>query len=157
MSLLSTDIRKVGRLSLKDIELPVPESRELKPNTKAKEVEDPLTGEELDYTQIVRENRLIKELVDRLELVSVRTKRPLRVDPQDKKEPINTTKLIALAERLLKGETTYSKEEIITKLQEATKVGRDRAEVGFTKMLDSGAIDGIIGGERYYLSTSTPF
>lgn len=157
MSLLSTDIRKVGRLSLKDIELPAPESRVLKPTTKTKDVEDPLTGEELDYTQIVIEYPLIKELVDRLELVSVKTKRPLRVAPQDKKEPVNTIKLIALAERLLKGETTYSKEEIITRLQEGTKVDRDRAEVGFTKMLDSGVIDGIIGGERYYLSTSTPF
>ena len=99
MSLLSTDITKVKRLSLKEVKLPAPE-------VKAQEIDKP--------------------------------------------------KLIALAQRVIEGENNYSREEIVTRIKEATNVSQERAERGFTLILQAGAIEPTLG-DRYYLTGSTPF
>ena len=71
MSLLSTDITKVKRLSLREVKLPTTE-RKVEPITPIL-VERPPTDEEIAYSRLVAINPLIEELVERLDLVSITT------------------------------------------------------------------------------------
>jgi hypothetical protein len=165
MSLLSIDITKVKRLSLREVKLPTTERR-VEPITPIL-VERPPTDEEIVYSKLVAINPLIEELVERLQLVSINTgkrikKVELREDikphpePEIKTQEIDKPKLIALAQRVIEGENSYSKEDIIARIKEATNVGQERAERGFTLILQAGAIEPILG-DRYYLTGSTPF
>ena len=128
MSLLSTDIAKVKRLSLREVKLPITE-RKVEPITPIL-VERPPTDEEIAYSKLVAINPLMEELVER--------------------------KLIALAQRVIEGENNYSREEIVTRIKEATNVSQERAERGFNLILQAGAIEPTLG-DRYYLTGSTPF
>lgn len=101
MSLLTTDITKVKRLSLREVKLPTPE-----PEVKFQEMDKP--------------------------------------------------KRIALAQRVIEGENSYTKEEVIERIKEATNVNQERAERGFKLILQAGAIEPT-PGDRYYLTGSTPF
>jgi hypothetical protein len=164
LSLLSTDITKVKRLSLKEIRLPAPEVVEpIAPIL----VETPPTEEEIVYSKLVAKNPLIEELVERLDLVSIKTGKRIRKveliesiktppEPKIKAQEIDKPKLIALAQRIIEGGNNYSKEEIVTKLKEATNVNQERAEIGFNLILQAGAIEPT-PGDRYYLTGSTPF
>ena len=161
MSLLSTDITKVRRLSLKEVKLPAPEVR-VEPITPIL-VERPLTDEEIAYSRLIDINPLIEELVKRLDLVSSKTGKQISktetredIKPHPEAQKIDEPKLIALAQRIIKGENSYSKEEIVAKIKEVTKVNQYRAEIGFTLILQVGAIEFTPEG-RYYLSGSTPF
>jgi hypothetical protein len=162
MSLLSTDITKVKRLSLKEVKLPAPERR-IEPIT----TERPPTDEEIAYSKLVAINPLIEELVERLDLVSIKTgerikKVELREDikphpePEIKAQEIDKPKLIALAQRVIEGENSYSKEDIVARIKEATNVSQERAERGFYLILQAGAIEPTLG-DNYYLTGSTPF
>ena len=162
MSLLSTDITKVKRLSLKEVKLPAPERR-IEPIT----TERPPTDEEIAYSKLVAINPLIEELVERLDLVSIKTgerikKVELREDikphpePEIKAQEIDKPKLIALAQRVIEGENSYSKEDIVARIKEATNVSQERAERGFYLILQAGAIEPTLG-DNYYLIGSTPF
>ena len=165
MSLLSTDITKVKRLSLRDVKLPAPERR-VEPITTI-QVGRPPTDEEIVYSKLVAINPLIEELVERLDLVSIKTgerikKTELREDikhhpePEMKPQEIDKPRLIALAQRIIKGESNYSRAEIIDRIKEATNVSQERADKGFNLMLQAGAIEATPGG-RYYLINSIPF
>ena len=165
MSLLSTDITKVKRLSLREIKLPAPELR-VEPITPIL-VERPPSDEEIAYSKLVSINPLIEELVERLDLVSIKTgerikKVELREDikphpePKVKTKEIDKPKLIALAQRVIEGENSYSKEDIIDRIKEATNVSQERAEIGFNLILQAGAIEPTLV-DRYYLTGSTPF
>ena len=165
MSLLSTDITKVKRLSLREVKLPASEVR-VEPITPIL-VERPPSDEEIAYSKIVAINPLIEELVERLDLVSITTgerikKVELREDikphpePEIKAQEIDKPKLIALAQRVIEGENSYSKEDIVARIKEATNVNQERAERGFNLILQAGAIE-YIQGDRYYLTGSTPF
>ena len=163
MSLLSTDITKVKRLSLREVKLPAPELR-VEPITPIL-VERPPSDEEIAYSKLVAINPIIEELVERLDLVSIKTgerikKVELREDikpqPEIKAKEIDKPKLIALAHRVIEGENSYSKEEIIERIKEATNVNQERAERGFNLILQAGAIEPTLG-DRYYLTSSTPF
>ena len=165
MSLLSTDITKVKRLSLREIKLPAPELR-VEPITPIL-VERPPSDEEIAYSKLVAINPLIEELAERLDLVSITTgerirKVELREDikphpePKVKAQEIDRPKLIALAQRVIEGENSYSREEIIERIKEATNVNQERAEKGFNLILQAGAIEPTLG-DRYYLTGSTPF
>lgn len=165
MSLLSTNIAKVKRLSLREVKLPTTE-RKVEPITPIL-VEKPPTDEEIAYSKLVAINPLIKELVERLDLVSITTgerikKVELREDikphpePKVKAQEIDKPKLIALAQRVIEGENSYSREEIIERIKEATNVNQERAERGFNLILQAGAIEPTLG-DRYYLTGSTPF
>ena len=165
MSLLSTDIAKVKRLSLREVKLPAPELR-VEPITSIL-VERPPTDEEIAYSRVIAINPLIEELVERLDLESITTgerikKVELREDikphpePEIKAQEIDRPKLIALAQRVIEGENSYSREEIIGRIKEATNVNQDRAERGFNLILQAGAIEPTLG-DRYYLTGSTPF
>ena len=166
MSLLSTDIIKVKRLSLKEVKLPAPELR-VEPITPIL-VERPPSDEEIAYSKLVAINPIIEELVERLDLVSIKTgerikKVELREDikpypePEIKAQEIDKPKLIALAQRVIEGENSYSKEEIVARIKEATNVNQERAERGFNLILQAGAIEQTINPELYYLVGSTPF
>jgi|AntRauTorckE6833_2_1112554.scaffolds.fasta_scaffold14964_3 hypothetical protein len=166
MSLLSTDITKVKRLSLREVRLPTPEVRNIEP-IKTKKVERPPSDERIAYSKLVAINPLLEELVERLDLVSETTgerikKVKLREDikphpePEIKTKKIDKPKLIALAKKVIEGENSYSKEDIVARIKEATNVNRERAERGFNLMLQAGAID-LTLGDSYYLTGSTPF
>ena len=166
MSLLSTNIAKVKRLSLREVKLPATE-RKVEPITPIL-VERPPTDEEIAYSKLVAIKPLIEELVERLDLVSITTgerirKVELREDikphpePEIKAQEIDKPKLIALAQRVIEGENSYSREEIIERIKEATNVNQERAERGFNLILQAGAIEQTINPELYYLVGSTPF
>jgi len=165
MRLLSVDITKVKRLSLKGVKLPTTE-RKVEPITPIM-VERPPTDEEIAYSRLVAINPLLEELVERLNLVSITTgerirKVELREDikphpePEIKAQEIDKPKLIALAQRVIEGENSYSREEIIERIKEVTNVSQERAERGFNLILQAGAIEPTLG-DRYYLTGSTPF
>jgi len=165
MSLLSTDITKVKRLSLREVKLPAPELR-VEPITPIL-VERPPTNEEVFYNKLIAVNPLIEELVETFNLVSINTgerikKVDLKTDNKSHPEPeikvkeIDKPKLIALAQRVIEKENSYNKEEIIARIKEATNVNQERAERGLNLMLEAGAIE-IIPGERYIIKGSTPF
>ena len=161
MSLLSTDITKVRRLSLREVKLPALEVR-VEPITPIL-VERPPTDEEIAYRRLIAINPLIEELVERLDLVSNKTGERISkietredIKPHPEAQKIDEPKLIALAQRVIEGDNSYSKEEIVAKIKEATNVTQERADRGFTLILQAGAIELTPGG-RYYLSGSTPF
>ena len=151
MSLLSIDITKVKRLPLRGVRLPAPEVRE---------PEKPITGEDIDYSKLVAKNPLIEKLVNSLDLVSIKTGERLRnVDIKEEvrpQEPVDSSKLLALTKKIIEPENSYSKEDIIARIQEETKVSQERAETGFNLILQTGAIEPLPGG-RYCLKGSTPF
>jgi hypothetical protein len=163
MSLLSTDITKVKRLSLREVKLPAPELR-VEPITPIL-VERPPSDEEIAYSKLVAINPLIEELVERLDLVSIKTgerikkvelREDIKPETEVKAQEIDKPKLIALAQRVIEGENSYSKEEIVARIKEATNVSQERADKGFNLILQAGAIEPT-PGDRYYLTGSTPF
>ena len=181
MGLLNVDIAKVKRLSLRDVKLPTTERR-VEPITPIL-VERPPTDEEIAYSKLVAINPLIEELVERLDLVSTITgerikkvelpeanRAPLKplktpAEAEAKREekkpgsPRKGQKIEDIARRVLEPQSNKTKEEVIAKLMEETNVKEDRAEVGLTLMLKSGAVERITVNrvDRYYLSGSTPF
>jgi hypothetical protein len=165
MSLLSTDITKVKRLSLREVKIPTTERR-VEPITPIL-VERPPTEEEIAYSKIVAINPLIEMLVELLALRSIKTgERIKKVDLREDNKPhpeievkameLDKPKLIALAQRVIEGENSYSKEEVVDRIKEATDVSQERAERGFSFMLQAGAIKPTLG-DKYYLISSTPF
>ena len=161
MSLLSTDISKVKRLSLREVKLPAPELR-VEPLTPIL-VERPPTNEEIAYSKLVVINPLLEELVDRLDLVSETTgERIKKVELREEYKPhpeikeIDKPKLIALAQRVIKEAYSYSKDEVIDLIKDTTNVTTERAERGFNLMLQAGDIE-LTLGDSYYLTGSTPF
>jgi hypothetical protein len=165
MSLLSTDITKVKKLSLREVKLPAPELR-VEPITPIL-VERPPTDEEIAYSRLVAINPLIAELVERLDLVSIKTGERIKKvevkeeykhlpEPEIKAQEIDKPKLIALAQRVIEGDNSYSRAEIIERIKEATNVNQERADRGFNLFLQAGAIKPT-PGDRYYLTGSTPF
>ena len=155
MSLLLTDLSKVKKLSLRGVRLPIREI-ERKATTKA------LTSEEIAYNKLLQRNPLIEKLVEKLDLVSNTTgERIKKVNiahkkPEVKAQEIDNFKLIALAQRIIEKRNSYTKEEVIDKIKEATNVNQERAEKGLNLILQAGAIE-IIPGERYIIKGSTPF
>ncbi len=70
-------------------------------------------------------------------------------------QEIDRLKLIALAQRVVKGQNNYSQEELIELISKATNITRARAERGFYLMLEAGALEH--NQEIYYLGGDTPF
>lgn len=156
MSLLTTDISKVKRPSLEGVRLPTTD-RGVKPTLI--QVERPPTGEEITYSKLVTIDPLIEELVELLDLVSTTTGERIRkveLKGEVKAQDIDKPKLIALAQRVIKGENNYSREDVVERIKGATNVTQERAERGFNLILQAGIIKSI-SGDRYYLTGSTPF
>ena len=165
MSLLSTDIAKVKRLSLREVKLPTPERR-VEPITPIL-VERPPTDEDMAYSKLVVINPLIEELVETFNLVSINSgerikKVDLKTDnkphpePEIKVKEIDKPKLIALAQRVIDKENNYSKEDLVNRIINITNVNQERADKGFNLMLEAGAIQ-YTKVDTYFLTGSTPF
>jgi len=138
MGLLSIDITKGKRLSLRDVKLPAPELR-VEPVI-IKKIETPPTAEEIAYSRMVAINPLVEELVKGLDLVSCKTG-----------QIIEKIDLKQLEER------SYSKETLVNWIIREANVTRERAEKGFIYMLEEAMIQETIDPELYYLTGSTPF
>lgn len=68
MSLLSINIKQLNKLSLKEVRLPAPKERELKP-LEAIHIQKPLTTKETFYNRLITTYPLFKELVDTFDLI----------------------------------------------------------------------------------------
>jgi hypothetical protein len=159
MGLLSIDITKPKRLSLGEVKLPAPEAREREPLR----VDRPPTDEEIAYSSLLAINPLLAELVTSLDLVSGKTGdriREVELKPEYRQErtppQVDKPKLLALAQRILQGETIYSRSDVVARIMEATTVSSERADNGFTMMLQTGVIEPTLE-DNYYLTGSTPF
>ena len=162
MSLRFTDITKVKRLSLRDVKLPATEV--IEETITPIQVKKLPTDEEILYTKLATINPLLEKLVEGLDLVSETTGERIRkVEVREAIKPlpeplqeIDKPKLIALAQRVIEGENSYTKEDVIERIREATNVSQERAERGFNLILQAGAIEPTLRN-KYYLTGSTPF
>jgi len=68
MSLLSININQYSKLSLKEVRLPAPKERELKP-LEVIQVKKPLTAKETFYNKLITTYPLFKELVVTFDLI----------------------------------------------------------------------------------------
>jgi len=76
MSLLSTDITKVKRLSLREVKLPATELR-VEPITPI-QVERPPSEEEILYSKFLAINPSLEEFINTLDLVSITTNEKIK-------------------------------------------------------------------------------
>jgi hypothetical protein len=155
MSLLSVDITKVKRLSLKEIKLP---TRDLRVEAYIpKKVDRPPTEEEVKYSKLVEVNPLLEDLVERFDLVSNNTgarikliQTPTRITDSN----IFSKSLLDRALSTIPGEDHFSKTEIINRINK--EINTEDSEKIFNLLLDSGELEATPGGD-YYLSDSVPF
>ena len=68
MCLLAVNKNQLNKLSLKEVKLPAPKERELKP-LEAIQVKKPLTAKEIFYNRLITTYPLFKELVDTFDLI----------------------------------------------------------------------------------------
>ena len=122
MSLLSTDISKVKRLSLREVKLTDP--------------------------------KLSRKPIEAIQ--ESQTEAPKEIPIKALQSP-EIEKLKGLANKVVEPFRGFYSEEIIEQIMKATNVSQERAEVGFTLMLQAGAIEQAINPEIYYLGGSTPF
>ena len=148
MSLSSIDIKKVKRLSLREAKIPVKQETSVELNTAPQSPSD----EEVMYETMISKYPLLEALVASLDLVLIKTEKREEV----KSQPIDINKLRKITERVLSRNTSYTKEEVIYRIQQTTKVDRDRVERGFTLMVEAGVIE-TANQELYCLGGSTPF
>lgn len=168
MSLRSIDISKATRLSIKGSPLPTTERAETSTLEVVKR-SPALNYEEAVYNKLADINPSIDVLVETFDLVSERTgeglkrakkEEPILPHPEPKIIPINREDISKIPERainLLKGETSYSKEEIIDLIQKEIKLDIERAEIGFNLMRENRLIQLAKVTGLYYLQGSTPF
>jgi hypothetical protein len=179
MGLLSTDITKVKRLSLKEVKLPATEVRE-EPTVTPIHVKKPLSNEEVGYRALIAEYPLVERLVrvfhnlskedpakysalyhvsETSGRITGRVKVREEYDSLEEPEVLSkeTVALKEIALRLIEGGKSYSKNDIVERLMIDTKVHIERAERGFRLMLEAGAIEQTINPELYFLGGSTPF
>jgi hypothetical protein len=131
MSLSNIDITKINKLSLKDIRLP---------DKEAPIIIAP-TDEEINYSKLIAEVPLFKQLVNTLNLVSTKTGE--RIKEVDLRLP----KLIAIAQKVIEQDELLNKQELIERIARATNVDSLRAERGINLMVEAGVV--ILLDNRY--------
>ena len=153
MSLLSIDITKNRRLSLREVRLPAL-ARKVEPGPIIQK-EIPPTEEDIVYSKLVSKNPILELLVSKLGLVSEETGKELRKVAY----PIDITpdNICKLAEEVIPGQDSFTKPEILSRIIQATDVNQEKAQEGFKLMLETGAIEQTINPQRYCLGSSTPF
>jgi len=107
-SLLSTDLTKLKKLSLREVKLPTPERRVEAPIL----VERPPIAEEITYSKLITINPLLEELVDRLDLISNTTGE--RIKKVELKTEIKPQLDLKTELQKIKGEANYSKTELLS-------------------------------------------
>lgn len=148
MKLKTNAIRAPKGLSLEDIKAPAPKPIVLTDRLP--------TEEEIAYSILVSKYPTLEKLVSKLSLVSCTTGKPIdRVVIPEGYQTRQATKLKEIAQKVLRPESTYTREEVLELIATATGVSSERAEIGLALMLEAGAVEQ--SGERYYLSSSTPF
>ena len=145
MSLLSINIANTKRLSIKNIILHISKQIEIKTTILPISV-----ANETALGDLITTRPLVRELIKRLELIDIEI-----IKPQNQK--ITHNQIIPLSKQILKEQRCYSKNDIISKIIEITKVSLETAENSFDLMLKMGAIEKINKPELYYLGSSTPF
>jgi len=144
MSLLSTNIAKVNKFSLKGSRV------EATPKPAERPLRTPITKAEEALSRMIAKNSNIKTLVEVLDLIPERAE---IVAPEAKKQTKITIDSLAL--EILDKESNYSKEEVLALIDKKTNVGRERAEAGFNLMVKNEILEESF--RRYYLRGSTPF
>ena len=128
MSLSNIDITKINKLSLKDI----------RPPDKEAPIIIAPTDEEINYSKLIAEVPLFKQLVNTLNLVSTKTgERIKEVD----------LRLLAIAQKVIKQDELLNKQELIERIARATNVDSLRAERGINLMVEAGVV--ILLDNRY--------
>jgi hypothetical protein len=157
MSLLTTDITKVKRLSLREVRLPgerpVTPVETPHPGEAYKEhrppaipiPEKPFTEAEKVYSALLRAYPLLSELEDVLGLVNPETGNPYR-----KTAPPSPTEIA-------EPETAYTREEIKDRIANLRGLSGAEAVLELDSLVMSGEIERTIGPELYHLATSTPY
>jgi hypothetical protein len=151
MGLSSVNIAQAKKLSIKGVRLQPAAPSE--PNLLAPPQVKP-TLEELVYSNLVSTTPGLKELVDRLDLVSELTGQ--RIAQISHSEEINSQAFIELANRLLQPQTSYSEEEVKQRISQDTRAKGTRLDEAFYYLLRANAIEQTPAG-KFYLSNSTPF
>lgn len=149
MGLLSINISKEKKLSIKDVKLTAPTIKVNGPSS-----------EEVAYNKLIELNPHVKKMAVRLDLVSSVNEKQIEVTPQKTppvSKQVDKDKLIALAIKILEPERTYRKSQIIDILQTQTRASLERAEMGFTLMFQVKAIEQTADVNLFYLANSTPF
>jgi len=144
MSLLSVNIAKVKPLKLSQVKLQPTEIKE--PITSSPEIQKPPTQEQIAYSKLLAVNPALEEMVRSLDLETFR----------GEKVGGDSSKLTAIAKKLIKPEESFTQEQIVARLQEQTQVSQERAERGFFLMVEAGVLEQTLTG-LYYLGGSTPF
>jgi hypothetical protein len=147
MRLSSTDIKRVKRLSLRETKLPK------KQETPVEVITAPQSpfNEEIVYNTMKLKYPLLEALVASFDLVLNKPEQGAEIKPQ----PVDRNKLKGIAEEIFKRNNSYTREEVIYRIQENTKIDRSRAERGFNLMIQEGIIE--TTQEIYYLGGSAPF
>ena len=137
-------------LSLKETKLTAPAIRE---------AENKPGGEESAYSNSIKMNPHVKVLVERMDLVSAATSKPIPCPTSElaKETIVYKEKLVALAEKILADEICYTEGQIIAMLQKQTRANPERSKRGFDLMLQPGIIAASLDLELYYLTDSSPF
>lgn len=81
---------------------------------------------------------------------------PTEIPPPESKELLNSSELLAIAEKTLKPMISYSQREIIIALKEAYRITWAKAEEDFNLMLRAGVIKPT-SLDKYYLPDYTLF
>ncbi len=175
MGSLSVNIAKVKRISPGGLKVKPRENREpdLPKRENIRGPELPFTDMERTYTRMIEKEPLLEKLIDTLDLATPETgERPRMVkreeypkeaeirpqeapQPQIKGRPGRTLREIALS--ILEPQNSYTREEVVNRIQEGTGVSQERAENGFNKMLEAGELEEVPDLGVYLLRGSTPF
>lgn len=154
MSLLSTDITRVKKISLRGLKLPAAKRKEVQATPLTVEPKQLPTEEEIAYSAMVEDNPFIEDLVETLDLVSDNTGK--RIRKVDQSIPLEEPKLLAISQQVIQPEMSYSKQDIIDRVIQINQISSEQADKGFNLLLQTGYLEPTPGG-RYYLASSTPF
>jgi hypothetical protein len=154
MSLLSANVSKVKRLSLKGVKLPAP----TEPAKTTPSVERPPSDDELVYIRMTAKNPLIAQLVERLDLVSNATGERIKTVVPQVCTPLqpDKEKLTALIQHAIAGEDSYTAKQLIERIVKTHGVNPERAEKEFHFLVKAGFL-ALTADNYYYLTGSTPF
>ena len=94
------------------------------------------------YQRMVQDNPEVLRLVDELSLVNPETGVPYGT-PVVSDE--NRTKLVQIAHRVLNGGRIYTREQVVSLIEETLNVSRQRATNGFQMMMNSGVLTQLAG------------
>ena len=138
-----------------------PREPELPKRAKILPPELPFTDQEQTFTRMLKKEPLLERLVNNLDLVTEETgEQPRRTDTEapapgsDPQAELRNTKpgrtLREIALTILDPLASYTREEVIERIQRGTGVNQERAENGFNLMIGAGEVEEVPGQDIYY-------